>query len=265
MTGFDGPVLVVGGGTMGLGIAQVLLDADASVALVEPDEAVRSSVLDRLGAHEGFVAHASVPGRVDAALVVEAVPESLVLKRDVLTIVESAVSTECVLATNTSSLSISSIGAALVRPERVIGMHFFNPVPKSLLVEIVRGDRTSDSTIASAQGWVERIGKEHIEVRDTPGFATSRLGVAIGLEAIRMVEEGVASVEDIDRGMVLGYRFPVGPLRLTDLVGLDVRLAIAEHLAATLGPSFQPPLLLREKVANGELGRKSGKGFYSWS
>ena len=143
-------------------------------------------------------------------------------------------------------------------------MHFFNPVPKSLLVELVIGRETSETTVAAAREWVARLGKEHIEVRDSPGFATSRLGLAIGLEAIRMVEEGVASAQDIDRGMELGYKFPMGPLRLTDLVGLDVRLGIARHLAATLGPRFEPPGLLVEKVDRGELGRKRGRGFYTW-
>jgi 3-hydroxybutyryl-CoA dehydrogenase len=143
-------------------------------------------------------------------------------------------------------------------------MHFFNPVPRSLLVEIVTGPATAPPAVERAREWVHLLGKEEIVVRDSPGFATSRLGVAIGLEAIRMLEEGVASAEDIDRGMVLGYRFPMGPLRLTDLVGLDVRLAIAEHLERTLGARFAPPRLLRDKVAAGELGRKAGRGFFTW-
>jgi 3-hydroxybutyryl-CoA dehydrogenase len=143
-------------------------------------------------------------------------------------------------------------------------MHFFNPVPLSALVELVVGEGTDPAAVADARRWVARLGKESIEVRDSPGFATSRLGVCLGLEAIRMLEEGVATAADIDQGMVLGYRHPMGPLRLTDLVGLDVRLAIADHLAATLGPRFEPPALLRRKVAAGELGKKSGRGFYDW-
>jgi 3-hydroxybutyryl-CoA dehydrogenase len=143
-------------------------------------------------------------------------------------------------------------------------MHFFNPVPASLLVELIRHDATTDAVMERAQAWIAALGKESILVRDTPGFATSRLGVAVGLEAIRMLEEGVGSAEDIDTAMRLGYRWPMGPLRLTDLVGLDVRLGIAEHLSATLGERFRPPRLLRDKVAAGELGAKSGKGFFDW-
>jgi 3-hydroxybutyryl-CoA dehydrogenase len=146
-----------------------------------------------------------------------------------------------------------------------IGLHFFNPVPRSKLVEIVRPDGCAPATVEQARRWVAVLGKESIEVGDSPGFATSRLGVAIALEAMRMVESGVASAQDIDRGMVLGYQFPMGPLELTDLIGLDVRLAIAEHLSSTLGPRFEPPDLLRKKVAAGELGQKSGQGFYDWT
>jgi 3-hydroxybutyryl-CoA dehydrogenase len=156
------------------------------------------------------------------------------------------------------------LATCLERPARFVGMHFFNPVPASQLVELVRGSATDAAAVAVAVAAAARIGKETIEVRDAPGFASSRLGVAIGLEAIRMLEDGVASADDIDRAMVLGYRYPMGPLRLTDLVGLDVRLAIAEYLHATLGPRFAPPALLRDKVARGELGKKSGRGFFEW-
>lgn len=257
--------LVIGGGTMGIGIAQVLLDAGATVDLVEPSEAVAGKVRERLGDRDGLRLHDRLEGMLDVELVVEAVPEDIALKQRVLVGVEAAVPDTCVIASNTSSLSIDAIAGSLSRPERFIGMHFFNPVPKSLLVELVVGVATAEATVAAARAWVVRIGKEHIEVRDSPGFATSRLGLAIGLEAIRMVQDGVASAADIDRGMELGYKFPMGPLRLTDLIGLDVRLAIAEHLATELGPRFEPPELLREKVAAGELGKKSGKGFYEWS
>jgi len=169
-----------------------------------------------------------------------------------------------VLASNTSSLSVTDLAAALTRPARFLGMHFFNPVPASGLVEIVLAPDTGTGTLETAVGWTRCLGKKDVVVRDSPGFASSRLGLALGLEAIRMVEEGVAEPEAIDDAMRLGYKHPMGPLRLTDLVGLDVRLAIAEHLHATLGERFAPPRLLREKVARGELGRKTGKGFHTW-
>ena len=253
--------LVVGGGTMGIGIAQVLQEAGAAVSVVEPDPFVAAKVQQRIG----ITPLDALPPSVDVELVVEAVPEDVALKQKVLAGIEAAVPDTCVVASNTSSLSIDAIAGTLSRPAQFIGMHFFNPVPKSLLVELVIGARTSDATVATAKAWVERIGKEQISVKDSPGFATSRLGLVIGLEAVRMVQDGVASAEDIDKGMVLGYKFPTGPLKLTDLIGLDVRLAIAEHLAQEIGPRFEPPQLLREMVGRGELGKKSGKGFYEWS
>ena len=182
-----------------------------------------------------------LPDGCDVDLVVEAVPEDESLKRHVLAWVEKAVRADTLLATNTSSLSIEALAGALADPGRFLGMHFFNPVPRSALVEIVTGTALRPEMLDAARAWVSLLGKEEIVVRDSPGFATSRLGLIIGLEAIRMVEEGVASAGDIDRGMELGYRFPMGPLRLTDLVGLDVRLAIAEHLEATLGDRFLAP------------------------
>jgi 3-hydroxybutyryl-CoA dehydrogenase len=260
-----GATLVVGGGTMGVGIVQVLLEAGATIDLVEPSDTVKAKVLERLGDRDGLTIHDSLDGSFDVELAVEAVPEDIGLKQEVLASIEAAVPESCVVASNTSSLSIDAIASTLSRPAQFIGMHFFNPVPKSLLVELVIGVETADDTVATAKAWVERIGKEQISVKDSPGFATSRLGLAIGLEAMRMVQDGVASAEDIDKGMVLGYKFPTGPLKLTDLIGLDVRLAIAEHLAEELGPRFEPPQLLRDKVAAGELGKKSGKGFYEWS
>jgi 3-hydroxybutyryl-CoA dehydrogenase len=197
------------------------------------------------------------------ALVVEAVPEDLAVKRDVLRQAAEA-APGAFLATNTSSLSIDAVAESLPDRSRLIGLHFFNPVPASDLVEVVVGERTSAELVEAARGWVAGLGKQAIIVRDSPGFASSRLGVAIALEAIRMLEEGVASADDIDTAMTLGYRHPVGPLRTTDLVGLDVRLAIAEHLERELGPRFAPPQLLRDKVAAGHVGRKSGRGFYDW-
>jgi 3-hydroxybutyryl-CoA dehydrogenase len=168
------------------------------------------------------------------------------------------------LASNTSSLSITEIAGATHRPGRVIGLHFFNPVQLMKLLEIVRGLATSDEAVAEARALAATLGKESILVKDWPGLATSRLGIALGAEAIRMVEQGVASPEDIDKAMELGYRHPMGPLRLTDLVGLDVRLAIMEHLHRELGEQFRPPALLRQMVRGGKLGRKSGEGFYRY-
>jgi 3-hydroxybutyryl-CoA dehydrogenase len=169
-----------------------------------------------------------------------------------------------VLASNTSSLSIDSLANTLTMPARFVGMHFFNPVAAMRLVEVVRGEQTSDETVGEALEAVGRIGKEPVVVRDAPGFASTRLGLALGLEAIRMVEQGVAEPAAIDRAMELGYRHPIGPLRLSDVVGLDVRLAIAEHLATVLGDQFAPPKLLRQMVSQGRLGKKSGRGFYDW-
>jgi 3-hydroxybutyryl-CoA dehydrogenase len=198
-------------------------------------------------------------------LVVEAVPEDVRAKMTALQRISDAVSDGCVIATNTSSLPIAELALSVQRPARFLGMHFFNPVPASRLVEVVVGPGTDPDVTAEVLGWVRLLGKTAVVVRDSPGFASSRLGLALGLEAIRMVEEGVASPADIDTAMELGYKHPTGPLRLTDLVGLDVRLGIAEHLAGALGERFRPPQLLRDMVARGELGRKSGQGFYAWT
>jgi 3-hydroxybutyryl-CoA dehydrogenase len=192
------------------------------------------------------------------------VPERADLKVAVLAAAESALGPDAVLATNTSSLSVTELAAALRRPARFLGLHFFNPVPASRLVEVVVAPETAPEVVATARTWVRALGKTDVVVRDSPGFASSRLGVLLGLEAIRMLEEGVADAEAIDTAMELGYRHPMGPLRSTDLVGLDVRLAIAEYLASTLGDRFTPPQLLRDKVAAGELGRKTGRGFHTY-
>ena len=270
----QGGALVVGGGTMGAGIAQVLVQAGVRVWLSEVSQEAADSGrarvvggLERAGdasAAERLVTMVGLAGIGEVGLAIEAVPEDASLKQRVLVAIESAVGPNTLVATNTSSLSIEDLSAGLGDPGRFLGMHFFNPVPRSALVEIVIGAAVRVDTVDRARAWVALLGKEEIVVRDSPGFATSRLGLIIGLEAIRMVEEGVASPEDIDRGMELGYRFPMGPLRLTDLVGLDVRLAIADHLASTLGDRFRPPQLLRDMVARGELGKKSGKGFFLW-
>jgi len=266
---------------MGAGIAHVFLAGGSSVVIVEADdlraERARSTVessLQRAGERGQLPDPAAAVARLRATadrtelrggrLVVEAVPEDQALKASVLGAIESLLDADAVLATNTSSISVDALATTLERPERFLGMHFFNPVPASALVEVVRGSATAPSAVDEARAWVARIGKEAIVVADSPGFASSRLGVAIGLEAIRMVEEGVAAPEDIDAAMVLGYRFPMGPLRLTDLVGLDVRLGIAEYLHRTLGERFRPPQLLRDKVARDELGKKTGRGFYEW-
>ena len=197
-------------------------------------------------------------------MIIEAVPENLELKAEIFSQADLFCSEETILASNTSSISITKLAGNVERRDRFVGLHFFNPPHVMKLIEIVRGERTSDETVAEVRAVAEKMGKQPIVVRDTPGFATSRLGVAIGLEAIRMLEEGVGSAEDIDRAMELGYNHPMGPLRLTDLVGLDVRLGIAEYLAATLGPRFDPPQLLRDLVAAGKLGKKTGEGFYRW-
>lgn len=283
-TGQEGrTALVVGAGTMGAGIAESVLASGASVVLVDATpaaleagvERIRSGLLRaRRDVADDPIAEVAevlsrltvlgeIPARDDVDLAVEAVPEKVALKRSVLEQID-ACCLGAVIASNTSSLSITALGEAVADPTRFVGMHFFNPVPRSALIEVVLGAATSEATVAAVREWVDVLGKTAIVVRDSPGFATSRLGLALGLEAIRMVEDGVASPEDIDLGMTLGYKHPIGPLRLTDLVGLDVRLGIAEHLATTLGPRFEPPALLREMVAAGKLGQKSGEGFYPW-
>lgn len=275
---------VVGGGTMGAGIAYAFAEAGCHTVVIaesnpsradharqtivsraeklrdqsrltpESVEQIRSSVstVDSVG---------NLP--LDMDLIIEAVPESLDLKLEVLAAAERR--EPVMLATNTSALSISQLANALQRPSHLIGLHFFNPVWTMPLLEIVCGTATSEDVLTAALEIGDYLSKDTIVVRDVPGFATSRLGLALGLEAIRMLEENVASATDIDRAMELGYRHPMGPLRLTDLVGLDVRLNIAEHLAANLGPRFAPPQLLIDKVAAGELGKKSGRGFFDWS
>jgi 3-hydroxybutyryl-CoA dehydrogenase len=276
-----GTVGVYGGGRMGAGIAHAFLVAGSEVVVVETDEAAVSAARERvagslLGAEERgkledsaaevltrLVVTTDPAALASAGLVIEAVPEDPDLKARVLAAVQDA-APDAVLATNTSSLSVDGLAAGLRAPERFVGLHFFNPVPASGLVEIVVGSATSHDLVEAAQAWVGALDKTAITVTDSPGFASSRLGVAIALEAMRMLEEGVASAADIDTAMTLGYRHPVGPLRTTDLVGLDVRLAIAEHLAREVGDRFAPPQLLRDKVAAGELGRKTGRGFYDW-
>lgn len=268
---------------MGAGIAQSFAAAGSSVTVVESGGQAAAAALDRVATGlkraaergkltepaEQVLARVTTADSVEhlpagAELVVEAVPEDPALKARLLALAEKAVSPTTVLATNTSSLSVTELASVLTRPGRFLGMHFFNPVPASELVEIVVAPQTEAGVVRAALDWTHALGKKDVVVNDSPGFASSRLGLALGLEAIRMVEEGVAEPEAIDDAMRLGYKHPMGPLRLTDLVGLDVRLAIAEYLHSTLGERFASPRLLRDKVARGELGRKTGQGFYTW-
>jgi len=276
------PLAVVGGGRMGSGIAHAFLLAGIRVRLIEAStgamEAAAKSVRDLIQASADrhvlkespeevgarFSVHTKVEDVRGSQLVIEAVSEEPELKGVVLAAADAVLSPNALLATNTSSISIDELARYTSRPDRLIGMHFFNPVPVSLLVEVVRGSATSEDAVSNACQWVEAISKTPVVVRDSPGFASSRLGLALGLEAIRMIEEGVASAEDIDLAMTLGYKHPVGPLRLTDIVGLDVRLGIATYLRSRLGDRFEPPRLLREMVEQGKLGQKSGHGFYEW-
>jgi len=277
-------VAVLGAGTMGHGIAQVCAMAGSVVHLQDVGaQAVRAGLVRILGNLDKGVqkgkltnaARAAAVARIttftdptDAAaevdLVIEAVPEIIELKQALFRLVGPG-APGAVYATNTSSLSVAAIAAAAPDPARVVGLHFFNPVHIMALLEIVHHSATAPAVLDAARAYGAQLGKESIVVRDVPGFATSRLGVCLGMEAIRMVEQGVASPEDIDKAMVLGYRHPVGPLRLTDMVGLDVRLAIGEYLASELGnPAFEPPDLMRAMVKDGKLGQKAGAGFYRW-
>ncbi len=278
-------VAVLGAGTMGAGIAQVCAQAGSRVVLQDINEQFVQKGLARIrdflqkGVDKGKVTAAQrdeVLARITTAtdraaacrgatLVIEAVPEQLALKNGIFRELAGVVAPACVLASNTSSLSLAKVFAGVAGPQRCIGMHFFNPVPLMALLELVRTDATDQATIAAVTDYGRQLGKEPILVLDSPGFASSRLGVCLGLEAIRMLESGVASAEDIDKAMVLGYGHPMGPLKLTDLVGLDVRLAIADYLAKELDhPGFKAPELMRRMVAEGKLGKKSGHGFYRY-
>ena len=276
---------VLGAGTMGHGIAQVAAAAGFRVVLRDIDPAAvlkgRESIERNLakGLERGKVTESQRDetlarittttelGDLAAAdLIVEAAPEKLKLKQDLLREAEAITESRCIFATNTSSLSITEIASLAARPEKVIGMHFFNPVHIMKLVEIVIGERTNEETKAAARQVALQMKKEPIVVRDVPGFASSRLGVTLGLEAMRMVEQGVATARDIDKAMELGYNHPVGPLKLTDMVGLDVRLSIAEYLHGSLkSETFRPPEILRRLVSEGKLGKKTGEGFYKWN
>jgi 3-hydroxybutyryl-CoA dehydrogenase len=275
---------VLGAGTMGHGIAQVLSMCGVETRLfdVDPSQVERGLSAIRANLDKGVERGKVESAQREAAmarlagtssmeealegvqLVVEAVPEKLELKQSIFRDLGARLGPEVLLGTNTSSLSITTIARAARHPERVVGMHFFNPVHIMKLVEVVEAPASSEDAVATAIELSRRMGKDPIRVKDSPGFASSRLGIVIGLEAMRMLESGVASAEDIDKAMTLGYGFPMGPLKLTDLVGLDVRLAIAEYLSGELGERFTPPQLLCDKVERGELGKKSGQGFYGW-
>jgi 3-hydroxybutyryl-CoA dehydrogenase len=276
---------VLGAGTMGHGIAQVAAAAGYEVVLRDIDEdavtrgrqAIERNLakgvqLGKVTEHDRDQTLARIRTTTQlqdiakADLIVEAAPEKLELKQSLLRESESLTNPSCVFASNTSSLSITEIANVSSRPDRVVGMHFFNPVHLMRLVEIVVGAKTNESTTETVRAVAQTMKKEPIVVRDVPGFASSRLGVTLGLEAMRMVEQGVASARDIDTAMELGYNHPMGPLRLTDLVGLDVRLSIAEYLHQKLGSeTFRPPEILRRMVKEGKLGKKSGEGFYRWN
>jgi len=280
-----GKVAVIGAGTMGHGIAQVCALAGHETVLQDVDPGQLDRALARIGATldkgvrlgkvgaasrdaawKRLIGTAGLTEAVDGAdLVIEAVPEVMELKRRIFREVAEAASGEVILASNTSSLSVTRIAEGLPSPGRFLGLHFFNPVHIMALVEVVRGQDTDTAVVDRCLAFAKGLGKEPIVVADSPGFASSRLGVVLGLEAMRMVEAGVASPADIDKAMVLGYRHPMGPLRLTDLVGLDVRLGIARYLHETLdSEAFRPPALLERMVEEGRLGKKTGKGFYDW-
>jgi 3-hydroxybutyryl-CoA dehydrogenase len=285
MSGSISRVTVLGAGTMGHGIAHVAAQAGYDTCLFDVAAEALEKGLNQVKANldkgvakgkvtaedaeatlqrlRGATDLADAVGQAD--LVVEAVPEVMALKQSVFNEVVALAPAHVILGSNTSSLSLSEIAAAVPRPERVIGMHFFNPPHIVKLLEIIKADQTSPEVLEVVREVGERMDRELVVVRDSPGFASSRLGLVLGLEAIRMVEQGVATAEDIDKAMVHGYRHPMGPLKLTDLVGLDVRLKIADYLYEKLGTeTFKPPELLRKMVDEGKLGKKSGEGFYCW-
>ena len=277
-------VAVLGAGTMGHGIAQVTAMAGHQVRIrdieeefVEDGLAAIDANLDE-GIERGKVTEAEAEATrdrltgttsleeavTDADLVIEAVPEDIDIKHETVSEVESHVDSETLIASNTSSLSLTEIANTLEQPERAIGLHFFNPVHIMELVEIVVPEQADEETVASANEFVEDIDRTPVEVMDSPGFASSRLGVTLGVEAMRMVQEGVASPRDVDTAMELGYNHPMGPVELGDVVGLDVRLDILEYLREELGERFKPPQILKRKVRAGKLGKKTGEGFYVW-
>lgn len=273
---------VIGGGTMGVGIAYVFAVAGWQVYVVEPDtqRSVTMQQTLQTAAAGGLKRGKLTPAQAEHAsegvqrlalvqdlprfldLVIESIPERLDLKTKVLA--EVAQRQPRLMASNTSALSINALAKSVIDPSHFLGMHFFNPVWSLPMVELIRGDQTSEEALAMAREFAQSTGKTTITVRDVPGFATSRLDLIASLEAMRMLEDGVASAEDIDHALVTAYRHPMGPLRLSDIVGLDVRLDIARHLCQALGPRYAPPRILEEMVAKGHLGQKTGQGFFAW-
>ncbi len=278
-------VAVLGAGTMGRGIAQLCAQRGLDTHLYDVEkEQLKRAIMAVTGTLENLASKEKITcaekdaalGRLstgtdlakvcrDVDLVVEAAPESMDLKAELFAKVKKHAPRDAVLATNTSSLSITELARKVEATDRVIGLHFFNPPPVMPLLEVVRGLSTPDALVDHALGFAAQLGKEPIVVNDFPGFASSRLGVALGAEAMRMLEQGVARATDIDKAMELGYRHPMGPLKLTDLVGLDVRLAILEHLHREIGEQFRPPTILRQMVRAGRLGKKTRLGFYRWT
>lgn len=278
-------IAVIGAGTMGHGIAQVAAASGFRILLSDVDrdalargvQSIEKNLAKGISLgklteddRDRTLQHIRGTTNLDdcaaADLIIEAAPEKLELKQDILRQLESLTDRAFIFASNTSSLSITAIARSAKRPEAVVGMHFFNPVHIMRLVELVVGEKTSAETVETVQSVGRQMRKEPIVVKDVPGFASSRLGVALGLEAMRMLEQGVASARDIDTAMELGYNHPMGPLKLTDLVGLDVRLSIAEYLHRELGSeTFRPPDVLRRLVSEGKLGKKTGEGFYDWN
>jgi 3-hydroxybutyryl-CoA dehydrogenase len=278
-------IAIIGAGTMGRGIAYasalggyatVLEDvsdsmlAKAVVWIRESlDEGVRRGKLDT-AARDAAIARISTSQVVDEAirdaeLIIEAVPEELEMKLELFTIFDKFAKPNAIFASNTSSLSISDFSDIVLHRDRCIGMHFFNPVPKMKLVEIIRTPHTSDETVAACVAVATRMGKETVIVNEAPGFITSRINALIGNEAFAMLEAGIASAADIDKAVKLGLNHPMGPFEMVDLVGLDVRLKILEYLHSTLGEKYKPSPLLRQYVQQGRLGRKSGRGVHDYS
>jgi 3-hydroxybutyryl-CoA dehydrogenase len=277
-------IAVIGAGTMGRGIAyaaafggyrtiledvsQSMLDQGLAYIRTSLDEGVtRGKVTaeqrDRAIAQLGS-AHSVEEACREADIVIEAVPEEMEIKLEIFTLLDKFAKPGAIFASNTSSLSITEMAAITFRPEKCVGLHFFNPVPKMKLLEVVRGLETSDDTIATCREVGARMGKEVVVVREAPGFITSRINAMIGNEAFFMLEEGIATAADIDKALKLGLNHPMGPFELVDLVGLDVRLSILEYLHKTLGEKYRPAPLLTQYVKAGRLGRKSGRGVFDY-